>query len=83
MKFVKSRALAAGTLRLINLITFLLVCFSLEYQQEIITFNAQPIYAILSKYMLCDIDELTRKVNQLVDFEEAKISESVERYTNL
>lgn len=62
-----------------NYICIILVCFSLEYQKEIIAFNAQSIYAIISEYMLCDIAEIIKKVNQLVNFEEAKISAPIER----
>lgn len=74
------RYLQVFYLRLLNYIILYFFCFSLEYQKELIAFNAQPIYATLSEYMLCDKQKLLKKVNQLVDSEEAKISEPVERY---
>lgn len=52
---------------------------SLEYQKELITFNAQPIYATLAEHMLCDKEKLVKQVNLLVDAEEAKIAEPIER----
>ncbi|KAL5239599.1 hypothetical protein ACI65C_007009 [Semiaphis heraclei] len=55
---------------------------SLEYQKEIITFNAQPVYATLAEHMLCDKKKLVKQVNQLVDLEEGKISEPIERLKN-
>ncbi|XP_001949183.2 yemanuclein [Acyrthosiphon pisum] len=55
---------------------------SLEYQKELITFNAQPVYATLAEHMLCDKEKLVKQVNQLVDFEEEKITEPIERLKN-
>lgn len=53
--------------------------FSLEYQKELTTFNSLPIYAILAEHLLCDKEKLVEQVNQLVDSEEVKIIESIER----
>ncbi|XP_015373600.1 PREDICTED: ubinuclein-2 isoform X2 [Diuraphis noxia] len=55
---------------------------SLEYQKELITFNAQPVYATLAEYMLCDKEKLVKQVNKLVNLEEEKISEPIERLKN-
>jgi hypothetical protein len=53
--------------------------FSLEYQKEILPFNAQPVYALLAECMLCDKEKLVKQVNNLVDSEEAKITEPIEK----
>jgi len=66
-------------INLTSLFNLLLICFSLEYQKELITFNAQPVYATLAEHMLCDKEKLVKQVNQLVDFEEEKITEPIER----
>ncbi|XP_026808501.1 yemanuclein [Rhopalosiphum maidis] len=52
---------------------------SLEYQKEVISFNAQPIYATLAEHMLCNKEKLVKQVNKLVDLEEEKITEPIER----
>ncbi|VVC35817.1 Hypothetical protein CINCED_3A018374 [Cinara cedri] len=59
-----------------------LYLLSLEYQKELFVFNAQPIYSTLSECMLCDKEKLINKINQLVDSEEAKITEPLERLRN-
>lgn len=57
------------------------IIVSLEYQKELLTFNAESIYETLAESMSCDIKELVKQVNQLVDLEEAKIVESIEKYS--
>ncbi|XP_027845855.1 yemanuclein [Aphis gossypii] len=52
---------------------------SLEYHKEIISFNEQPIYATLAEHMFCDKEKLVKQINQLVDFEEEKITEPIDR----
>lgn len=59
---------------------FWFICFSLEYHKEIISFNEQPIYATLAEHMFCDKEKLVKQINQLVDFEEEKITEPIDRY---
>lgn len=53
--------------------------FSLEYHKELIMFNSSPIYSILAKHLKCNKEKLVEQVNQLVDFEEVKIIEPIER----
>uniref|UniRef100_A0A2H8TKA6 Ubinuclein-2 n=1 Tax=Melanaphis sacchari TaxID=742174 RepID=A0A2H8TKA6_9HEMI len=52
---------------------------SLECHKEIISFNTQPIYATLAEHMLCDKEKVIKQVNQLVEFEEEKITEPIKR----
>ncbi|KAF0760035.1 yemanuclein [Aphis craccivora] len=52
---------------------------SLEYHKKIISFNEQPIYVKLAEHMFCDKEKLVKQINQLVDFEEEKITEPINR----
>lgn len=55
------------------------MCYSLEYQKELISFDSEPIYSTLAEYMSCDKEELVNHVNKLFESEETKIIEFVER----
>lgn len=59
--------------------SFVFMCFSIEYQKEVINLNEQPIYATLAELINCDKEKLVKQVDKLVDLEEAKITEPIER----